>query len=486
MKRTFSRARAALRTPAGRRQGVLFLSAALIAAALLAGPASGLRAPLMVLAAVLAGSGIAVRAGRALRHRQMSIDLLVTIATVGALAIGEVWEAAALTFLFTLGAVIEGRAMHRTRGAIQNLLDLAPQTASVLREGREVEVPAHAVRPGETVVVRPGGRIPVDGIVTAGRSAVTESAITGEPMPVEKGEGAGVYAGTVNHAGLLDIRASGVGADTTLARIIRRVEEAQEERVPAQRIIERFARWYTPAVVAVGLVTFALTRDAHLALTLLVIACPGALVVAAPVSVVAGIGRAARRGVLIKGGAHLERTAQITALALDKTGTLTLGRPVVTDVVAFGEATREDVLRLAAVAESGSEHPLARAIVEAAGDADLPRPDAFSTETGHGVRAEHAGRPVRTERRARNECGTSRIRAQMQSKWSRAVTARPSTTWYGSGSSIPRLPALTVRTQSISQRWRQSSRSASAVAPTSMVTSAFPAGRFRSHTSSTV
>lgn len=386
---------------ADRRQLVLGLSGGLIVVSLLAGPLAGLpglRRPLMVAAAVIAGTGIAVRAFRALRTRKMSIDLLVTIATVGALAIGEVWEAAALTFLFTFGAVLEGRTMNKTRGAIKDLLDLAPQVALVLRDGEEVEVPAYTVQPGETVIIRPGGKIPVDGIVTSGHSAVTESAITGEPMPVEKNAGNEVYAGTINHAGLLEVRAEGAGADTTLARIIRRVEEAQEERVPTQRIIERFAQWYTPAIIVLGVLTFAFTRDLHLALTLLVIACPGALVVAAPVSVVAGIGQAARNGVLIKGGAHLERAAQVTALALDKTGTLTLGRPVVMEVIPLDGESKEEVLELAAYAEAGSEHPLARAIVDAAEVKALPISDAFATETGAGVIAEVDGRTIQVGR----------------------------------------------------------------------------------------
>src|SRR5690606_19255745 len=245
---------------------------------------------LMVVAALLAGSDIAVRAWRALKVKHLSIELLVTIAAAGALIIGEVWEAAAVTFLFMLGAWLEMRTMGKTRGALKELLDAAPATALVLRDGEAVEVPAHAVQPGETVLVKAGQRIPVDGEVVEGMAAVSEAAITGEPMPAEKAPGSRVHAGTIAENGLLRIRATSVGADTTLARIIQRVEEAQDEKAPSQRMIERFAQWYTPAIIGLAVVAFAFTQDIRLALTLLVVGCPGALVISTPVSIVAGIG----------------------------------------------------------------------------------------------------------------------------------------------------------------------------------------------------
>src|SRR5690606_24983570 len=320
--------------------------------------------------------------------------LLVTIAATGAIAIGEVWEAAAVTFLFILGAYLEARTLSRTRQVLQDLLDLAPTMALVLRAGEQVEVMPYEVLQGETVLVKPGTKIPVDGEVVDGRSAVDESAITGEPIPAEKTPGEPVYAGTVNQAGLLRVRAEGVGADTTLARIIRRVEEAQEEKASTQQFIERFAKWYTPAIIGLSIVAYIISRDVELALTLLVIGCPGALVISTPISIVAGIGRAAQEGILIKGGEYLENAGKITALALDKTGTLTAGKPRVTDVIALQPALAvagaagdlaagdagQDVLRWAAVAELGSEHPLADAIVSAAGN-DVPHADAFETFT---------------------------------------------------------------------------------------------------------
>ena len=266
-----------------------------------------------------------------------------------------------------------------------------------MRDGRQIDVLAHEVRPDEIVWIKPGAKVPVDGVVVDGLSAVDESAITGEPIPVEKSAGAEVYAGTINQAGLIKVRATGVGEDTTLARIIQRVEEAQEEKAPTQRFIERFARWYTPAIIALSVGALALTRNVELALTLLIIGCPGALVISTPVSVVAGIGRSAKRGILIKGGEYLENAGKITMLALDKTGTLTEGRPRVTNIVPLSPGTSPvEVLYWAAVAESGSEHPLARSIIDAAQrESDvIPVADTFATLTGRGITATWEGRAI--------------------------------------------------------------------------------------------
>lgn len=411
-------------TPMRRRQLLTITSGVFILAALAGDYLAGLstwRNSLMIAAALIAGYDIALRAWQALRNRHISIELLVTIATVGALLIGEYWEAAAVTFLFMLGAYLEARTLNRTRQTLQELLAVAPTMAIVLRAGRQVEVMPHEVEPGETVLIKPGTKIPVDGTVLEGRAAVDESPITGESMPVEKSKDAQVYAGTVNQDGLLQVQATGVGADTTLARIIRRVEEAQEEKAPTQRFIERFARWYTPAIIGLSSVTFLITRDIELALTLLVIGCPGALVISTPVSVVAGIGRAAKRGILIKGGEYLENAGKITALALDKTGTLTQGKPHLTDLIALqpdlvlaggpehargivsaneetpGQwtAAQQEVLRWAAIAEAGSEHPLARPILAQAETlGNIPPATEFDTCTGRGVRATYQGHVI--------------------------------------------------------------------------------------------
>jgi Zn2+/Cd2+-exporting ATPase len=371
----------------------------------------------MIAAAVIAGWDIAVRALVSLRNRHVSIELLVTIATLGALVIGEYWEAAAVTFLFVFGAYLEARTLSQTRQVLKGLLDLAPTTAIVVRNGRQLEIMPHEVEQGEPVLVKPGAKVPVDGVVIEGYSSVDESAITGEPMPEMKSPDSAVFAGTVNQNGLLKVRATGVGSDTTLARIIRRVEEAQEEKAPTQRFIERFARWYTPFIIGLSLVAFLITRDIELALTLLVIGCPGALVISTPVSVVAGIGRAAKSGILIKGGEYLENAGKITALALDKTGTLTRGKPRVTDVVPFAsvpdastrlaqrpgllsvngkwDATQSNLLYWAGIVEAGSEHPLARSILaEAEQLGNIPAAKDFETCTGRGVKATYQGRRI--------------------------------------------------------------------------------------------
>jgi Cd2+/Zn2+-exporting ATPase len=397
----------------------LVASGGLTLAALVAGKLLGigrLSDGLMFAAALVAGADIALRAARSLRNRYISIELLVTVAALGALVIGEYWEAAAVTFLFILGAYLEARTLGRTRQVLQELLDLAPLTALVVRDGIQVEIAPNEVQPGEVVWVKPGVKLPVDGEVIEGSSAVDESAITGEPMPEDKGPGEPVYAGTINQNGLLKVRATGIGVDTTLARIIRRVEEAQEEQAPSQRFIERFARWYTPSIIGLSFLFYLFTRNLELSLTLLVIGCPGALVISTPVSVVAGIGRAARSGILIKGGEYLENSGKISALALDKTGTLTQGKPRLTEVFAIerefaGAEMRNflamttpepsqkagawsveqlDVLRWAAIAEAGSEHPLARAILSEANQ-PVPATDHFASFPGRGVQAFYQG-----------------------------------------------------------------------------------------------
>lgn len=423
-----TRVRRSLAHPAERRLWLTGISGGLIAAALGARFIlgwDGLWAPFMAAAALVAGSDITVRAWRALRVKHLSIELLVTIAAAGALLIGEVWEAAAVTFLFMLGAWLESRSMRHTRSALEELIDAAPSFATLERDGELVEVPAHLVAPEEIVLVRPGEKIPVDGEVISGAAAIDESAITGEPIPAEKTTGARVFAGTIAHNGLIRIRATGVGAETTLARIIRRVEEAQEEKAPSQRMIERFAAWYTPAIIALAALAFLLTRNVHLALTLLVVGCPGALVISTPVSIVSGIGRAARSGILIKGGEHLESAGRINALALDKTGTLTEGRPRLVEVITTEPAAGDEefdgatemptgdadgwsdeqleVIRWAAIAESGSNHPLGKPIIEAAlagapvggaGDVVLPTPSELEEHAGLGIRAVHEGREI--------------------------------------------------------------------------------------------
>ncbi|NKZ02805.1 heavy metal translocating P-type ATPase [Actinomadura latina] len=383
------------------RWSVPLLSALLIVASFAASAAPGTGAlgdVLMVAAAVAAGHRIAVNAVRALTARVVGIDLLVSVAAIGAVIIGEYWEAAAVTFLFAIGHALENATLSRTRSALAELVAVAPDVAVVLRDGDQAEVPAASVAHGETVLVKNGAKVPVDGVVIDGSGALDEASITGESIPVEKAAGDRVFAGTVSMGGFLQVRATGVGADTTLARIIHRVEEAQDAKARAAAFMDRFSSWYTPSIIVLALVFGVATGDVVLALTLLVIGCPGALVISIPVAIVAGIGRGARDGILIKGGEFLETSARIDAVALDKTGTLTEGRPHLTDVVPADETwTRAGVLRWAARAEAGSEHPLARPIVEAARAEGLDvtgLPDATEPVPGKGIVATLDGHRV--------------------------------------------------------------------------------------------
>lgn len=352
--------------------------------------------PLMIFAAIVAGTDIAIRAFRALGRKQVTIELLVTIAAVGALFIGEYWESAAVTFLFVFGSWLEARTLNRTRSSLAGLIKLAPSTAFVVQNGEIVEMPLYDVMPGDHVQVRAGDSIPVDGVVIRGMASINEAAITGESMPVEKSVGDQVFTGTVTQDSAITIEAQKVGSQTILGKIIQRVEEAQDSKAPMQTTIERFARWYTPAIILLAAVIYAMTRDAHMALTILVIGCPGALVIATPVAFVAGIGRAASQGILVKGGEFLENVSRVDALALDKTGTLTEGKPSITDMLTIGTISEDELLRIAAIAQSGSSHPLARPIIQAAEQRqlDVPLADSHQAMIGRGVIAGWNGRTI--------------------------------------------------------------------------------------------
>ncbi|WP_136687987.1 heavy metal translocating P-type ATPase [Halorhabdus amylolytica] len=340
-------------------------------------------AAILILAAIVGGYDIAKTAYHEVTSRTLGIKTLVTLAAVGAIAIGSYWEAAAVVFLFALGSYLEGRTMRKTRNALEELLEMTPDTATVRRDGEQKEVPAREVEAGEIVIVKPGEKIPVDGDVVEGESAVNQAPVTGESAPVHKADGDEVYAGTINQEGSLEVRTTGSGTDTTLQRIIQRVEAAQEAQSKTESIIDRFAKYYTPGVIALSIGAYAVTQNAILSLTLLVIGCPGALVIGPPVSIVSAIGNAARNGVLMKGGEHLEQAGKIDLVAFDKTGTLTKGETTVADVEGFGVAD-DEVLELAAIAEKKSEHHLADAIVAAAQD----RPTAAADGGTAAVRAD--------------------------------------------------------------------------------------------------
>lgn len=359
--------------------------------------------PLLAAAVVAGGWYVAPRGWHALRTRTLDINFLMTVAAIGAGLIGEWAEAASVVFLFALAQWLEGYAMSRARRAITALVQLAPREAVVRRGGTDQLVPVESIGVGETIVVRPGERVPLDGVVTAGRSAVDQSPITGESLPVEKEPGAEVFAGSINAHGGLELRVTHLSDDTTLAHILHAVESAQASRAPFQTFVERFARIYTPAVVGLAVLIAVLppllaAADwltwTYRALALLVIACPCALVISTPVTIVSGLTGAARDGVLIKGGRELEAAGRITAVAFDKTGTLTEGRPEVTSVSGLGGVSDAEVLRLAAAIETRSEHPVAAAIVRAAAAKGQPIPDVaeFEAMPGQGAAGTVDGR----------------------------------------------------------------------------------------------
>lgn len=335
-------------------------------------------------------------------ERKVGIEILMMAATVGAAVLGMWDEAAALVVLYGAAEGLEEYTYARTRSSIRSLLDLTPKQARVLEGGTERTIPAEQLKPGQRFVVRPGENIVTDGIIHEGRSSLNEAPVTGESVPVDKGPGAKVFAGTLNTEGALTIEATAAFADNTLAKIIRLVEQAQEEKGKAQQWIERFGRRYSPVVLGTAVLMFCipwlLDLDvsfwAQRAVVLLVAAAPCALIMSMPMAMAAGIGSAGKRGILIKGGAHLEHLGRITIIALDKTGTLTVGKPVVTDVIPIGMSA-DELLTNAAGIEHFSQHPLARAIVAAAEQKRLPRAEAteFQSITGGGARALLKGQP---------------------------------------------------------------------------------------------
>jgi len=358
----------------------------------------------LALASIVSGGLPTLRKGWiALKHLTLNIHFLMSLAVVGALAIGQWPEAAMVIFLFAVAEAIEAKSLDRARNAVHSLLQIVPDTAFVQSENGSWEtMRADQVRIGALIRVRPGERIPLDGVVEAGESAVDQAPITGESIPVEKHKGDAVFAGTINDAGTLDIRVIVASDDSTLAHIVRVLEETQGRQAPTQRFIDTFARYYTPAVVLAALgvaivppLAFGVPAAAWLykALVMLVIACPCALVISTPVTVVSGLTAAARRGILIKGGEFLEAGHRIRVIALDKTGTLTRGEPVVTEVAPLAGMRPADVLLLAASLNVHSAHPLARAIAAGAPAGRMLRQvRAFASLPGRGIRGDIGGK----------------------------------------------------------------------------------------------
>ncbi len=384
------------------RQRLVVWSGIAFAAGLLIRHGIGVTGPIswlpFVVSIGLGGVFTVRRAVVSVRSGSLDINTLMVVAVAGAIALGDWAEAASVTFLFALAQWLESRAMDRARGAIAALMGLAPTDALVRRDGAERLMPVDDVQVGDVVVVKPGQKIPLDGRVQSGVSHVNQAPVTGESLPIEKASGDEVFAGTINGRGLLDIAVTRLRRDSTLARIIHLVERAQSQRAPSQTFVDRFARVYTPAILAVA-VLIAVVPPLMLgglwsvwfyrSLVLLVISCPCALVISTPVSVVSALAAAARKGVLVKGGARLEQLAAVRCVAFDKTGTLTLGHLHVEDVVALAGSSVGEVLAVAASLETRSEHPIGRAIVQralAANQRLLPV-EAFQSLPGRGGEA---------------------------------------------------------------------------------------------------
>ncbi len=329
-------------------------------------------------------------------RRRITVNVFVTVALIGTVAVGEFRPAAIIIFIMAVAGALESYTLGKSRQSIRNLLDLNPPMATVRRDDQEVTVPVGEVRVGDLVVVRPGERIPVDGVVIAGESSIDQAPITGESMPVDKFKGSEVFSGTLNQSGRLEIRTAKTGKDTTLARMVHLVEEAQGTKAPIQNIADRFTVWFLPTVLALAIIGYITSGDIRVAVSILLVACPCAFAIATPTAVTAGIFNMARRAVLVKGGVYFELAGKIDALVVDKTGTFTLGRPKVLDVVGFDGLTQDAVLRMAAIAEKHSEHPLAGSILALAKERniEIPAPDDFRAEIGMGVTAGWDGRRI--------------------------------------------------------------------------------------------
>ena len=356
-----------------------------------------LNASLALAAVLLGGTPRFVSGFKDAFRRRITVNVFVLVALAATIAVGEFRPAAIIILIMSVVGALESYALDKTRRSIRALLDLAPQTATVRRNGQEVTVPVAEIQVGDQVVVRPGERIPVDGAVIVGTSSVNQAPITGESMAVEKLPGSAVFSGTLNESGRLEIKTEKVGEGTTLARIVHLVQEAQGTRAPIQTLADRFTTWFLPTVVGLAVVAFFVTGDVKAAVSVLLVACPCAFAIATPTAVTAGISNMARRAILIKGGMFLELGHKLDHLLVDKTGTFTFGRPKVMEIVCFDGRTATDVLLLACIAEKYSEHPLSRAILAAGKEAGLSisEPDHFNSAAAMGVEAGWEGHRIR-------------------------------------------------------------------------------------------
>jgi heavy metal translocating P-type ATPase len=355
-----------------------------------------------LVATLIGGYPIFKEAFENILERRMTMELSMTIALVSALAIGEFFTALVITAFVLAAEILEGLTVGRGRRAIQDMLDFLPQTASVLRENRIVEVDTKTILPGEVVVIRPGGRIPVDGRVLSGHSFVEQAAITGEPMPSEKSAGSDVYAGTINQAGTLQVRAERLGKDTTFGKIIEAVENAERSRAPIQKTADRLAGYLVYFALGAAVLTFLITHNLRSTISVIIVAGACGIAAGTPLAILGAIGRAARKGAIIKGGIYLEALGQLHTVFLDKTGTLTYGFPLVTKIRPAPGIPESALLEAAASAERSSEHPLGRAIVRFAEQRSIQLidPEFFEYRIGRGVLASLHGKPIVVGNRA--------------------------------------------------------------------------------------
>src|SRR5246500_4624437 len=349
-----------------------------------------------ILATVIGGYPIFKEAIENIVQRKMTMELSMTIALLAALVIGEFFTALVITAFVLAAEVLEGLTVGRGRRAIQSLLDFLPRTVVVRRDGQVIEVPSDQVQVDETVIVKPGGHIPVDGIVLSGRSFVEQAAITGEAMPVEKAQGDTVYAGTINQSGALEIGAQKLGRDTTFGRIIEAVERAEKSRAPIQKTADRLAGYLVYFALGAAILTFIITYNVRSTISVVIVAGACGIAAGTPLAILGAIGRAAHQGAIIKGGLYLEALAAVDTVLLDKTGTLTFGTPQIREVVSANGFGEHQIIAAASIAERKSEHPLAKAVVARATELAIPleEPDEFSYTPGRGVRVGYKGEQI--------------------------------------------------------------------------------------------
>ncbi|MBI3354302.1 MAG: cadmium-translocating P-type ATPase [Nitrospirae bacterium] len=396
---------------------------------------SGILSPLIrydiasIIAALIGGYPLVKKAFIDLKTKTITADVFMALGVVAAAIIGEFLSSAVIAFFMLIAEYLDKLTMDKARRALYELIKLSPKSARIVKDGREIEIAIEEIKKGDVVIVRPGERIPVDGRIVEGSSFVNQATITGESMPVEKGSGDEVYSATINDAGLLKIKAIHAGADTTLAKIIHLVEEAESAKAPVQRIADKFAAYFTPAILLIAGLTFLISGNFIYAIAVIVVACPCTVAIATPLAIVAGTGKAARKGIIIKGGIYLEALAKIDTVVMDKTGTITIGEPRITDIKAFAEHNEDEILTMAAAVERYSEHPLSKAIIKKAEDEGIhiPEPQDFQIIPGQGVMARYNGTSVLLGSRELLKGGkvtlTAEIEAYMKAREEEGKTA---------------------------------------------------------------